>query len=227
MGRLNRGTKAARVSFVGTVRVAAEPHTVPSINCLKLLDLGCFYEPSCPQGFSPVPSCRADYPKAKHSYGAGSSGLLIPSHGLGRNSGEGAAFPAPSFPGEPKEVQLCSGEILSRSGGSLGSLGSVPRGSDPPHSPFPPCDLPSMQHPPRNAKAPLQIPGKIKNCGIVAFLKGRYPQSRVTAGSCPWIPWDGLKVDPHGARAANLWLCRVYFRTVWLQWEGGSCCDYP
>lgn len=60
MGRLNRDTKAAGVSFVGTVRVAAEPHTVPSINCLKLLDLGCFYEPSCPQGFSPVPSCRAD-----------------------------------------------------------------------------------------------------------------------------------------------------------------------
>lgn len=58
------------------------------------------------QGFFPVASCRADYPKAKHSHGAGSSAPLVPSHGLGRNSAEGSGFPAPSFPGEPKGVLL-------------------------------------------------------------------------------------------------------------------------
>lgn len=168
--------KAAGMGFVGKVCGAAGPHPVPSITfcccCLKLLDLGYFYDPSHPQRFPLFPRAGlALIPKQNIP-----STSLVPSHGLGGNSGEGSGFPDLSFPGEPEGVllqlpleqerqtghwQLYASEI-SWSSGSLGSLGSETWVSVPLHSPFPPYELPRMQHPPGMLNLYCKFPGKSK-----------------------------------------------------------------
>lgn len=232
--RLNRDTKAAGVGFVGKVRIAAEPHPVPSVTsrccCLKWLDLGYFYG-----HFSLSPRAGLTLSQGKTFPGGGIQRAARSQPRTGAEFCRRIRFSSSILPwgakGGPAPAAVRAGTLAGSfmpvkyypGAGEVLEAWDQGQGVLSPHiPPSHPVNFPACSLPPGMLNLRCKFPGKskywrCKNCG---FPKRSLSQSNWRVVSMYPLGW--IEVKPHGTRAVNLWMCQVYFGTVWLQWEGGS-----